>query len=127
MKKHGITLVALAFAGIALGSGGLAMADAADPGSPGSATHEARDWVGASYKPHPKTIVEVKGDKANGFSIYRYDGSSDFPPTDSEARAECSEYDSQAARVRCRTEVRVWYRDLGDLKRSINYQQSLRR
>ena len=121
MKKHGITLVALAFAGLALGSGGLAVAATADPD--GAAADTGR--VGTSYEPHPKTIVEVKGDKANGFSIHRYDGSSDFPPTDSEARAECSEYDTQVARVRCRTEVRVWYRDLGDLKRSINHQQSL--
>ena len=112
MKKQSLTLVALAFAGLALGSGGLAVADPA-----GS----------AEYEPHPKTIVEVKGDKANGFSIFRYDGSSDFPPTDSESRAECSEYDTQVARVRCRTEVRVWYSALGDLKRSINYQQSLRK
>jgi hypothetical protein len=69
----------------------------------------------------------VTGDKANGFSIWHYDGSSDFPPTDSEARAECSEYDTRIGRVRCRTEVRVWYSALGDLKRSINYQQSLQK
>ena len=112
MKKQSLTLVALAFAGLALGSGGLAVAD---------------PTASAEYEPHPKTIVEVKGDKANGFSIFRYDGSSDFPPTDSESRAECSEYDTQVARVRCRTEVRVWYSALGDLKRSINYQQSLRK
>ena len=107
MKKHALTLVALAFAGLALGSGGLAVADA------------------TSHEPHPKTIVEVGGDKANGFSIYRYDGTAEFPPTDSEARAECSEYDTRVARVRCRTEVRVWYSALGELKRSINYQQAM--
>jgi hypothetical protein len=112
MKKHVVTLVALAFAGLALGSGGLAAADA----SGGS---------GKSYVPPAKTIVEVTGDKQNGFSIYHYDGSADYPPTDSESRAECSEYDSQVARVRCRTEVRVWYAALADLRRSINYQQSL--
>ena len=117
MKKpavtSAVTLAALAFAGLALGSGGLAAAD------PSGA--EA-----APYVPHAKTIVEVKGDKKNGFAIFRYDGSADFPPTDSEARAECNEYDTRVARVRCRTEVRVWYSALGDLKRSINYQQSLR-
>ncbi len=113
MKKQALTLVALAFAGLALGSGGLA---AADPtGGPSAAT----------YQPHPKTIVEVRGDKANGFDVRHYDGTADHPPTDSEARAECSEYDTRVARVRCRTEVRVWYSALGDLKRSINYQQSL--
>ncbi|HWM73911.1 MAG TPA: hypothetical protein VNQ53_09230 [Nocardioides sp.] len=122
MKKHAakyaVTLAALAFAGLALGSGGLA---AADP----SGTPTAPD--AAPYVPHPKTIVEVQGDKWNGFSIFRYDGSADFPPTNSEAKAECSEYDTRLDRVRCRTEVRVWYTDLGDLKRSINYQQALRR
>ena len=112
---HAVTLAALALAGLALGSGGLA---AAEPTSGPSA---------AEYQPHPKTIVEVTGDKANGFSIWHYDGSSDFPPTDSEARAECSEYDTRIGRVRCRTEVRVWYSALGDLKRSINYQQSLQK
>ena len=111
MKKHALTLVALTLAGLALGSGGLA---AADPGP-------------ASYEPHPTTILEVTGDKANGFSIFRYDGTAEFPPTDSEARAECSEYDTRVARVRCRTEVRVWYSALRDLKRAINYQQSLRK
>jgi hypothetical protein len=109
MKKQGLTLVALAFAGLALGSGGLAVAD------------------GMTHEPHPKTIVEVAGDKANGFSIFHYDGTAEFPPTDSEALAECSEYDTRVARVRCRTEVRVWYRDLDELKRSINYQQSLQK
>ena len=109
MKKQALTLMALAFAGVAIGSGGLAVAD------------------GSSHEPHPKTIVEVAGDKANGFSIFHYDGTAEFPPTDSEARAECSEYDTRVARVRCRTEVRVWYSALGDLKRSINYQQSLQK
>ena len=33
--------------------------------------------------------------------------------------AECSEYDTASARLRCRVEVRTWYRDLGDLKRSL--------
>jgi len=120
MKQHLVTVVALAFAGLALGSGGLAVASA----SGGSGAPAASD---RAYVPHPKTIVEVKGDKANGFEIWHYDGSVDNPPTDSEARAECGEYDTRVARVRCRTAVRVWYRDLADLRRSINYQQSLRK
>lgn len=70
------------------------------------------------------TIVEVTGDKANGFEIHHLDGSGVFPPTDSEARAECSAYDTRVARVRCRTEVRVWYRDLRDLKQALAYAQS---
>jgi hypothetical protein len=70
------------------------------------------------------TIVEVTGDKANGFGIQHLDGSALFPPTDSEARAECSEYDTKVDRVRCRTEVRTWYRDLGDLKVALAYAHS---
>ncbi len=70
------------------------------------------------------TIIEVTGDKANGFGILHLDGSGTFPPTDSEARAECSEYDTKVDRVRCRSEVRTWYRDLGDLKLALDYAQS---
>jgi hypothetical protein len=103
MKKYAVTLAALTFAGLALGSGGLAAAE-----------------------PDEKTIVEVTGDKYNGFGIHHYDGTAEFPPTNSEARAECSEYDTRLARVKCRTEIRVWYRDLGEMKRAINYQQALR-
>ena len=64
-------------------------------------------------------IVEVTGDAANGFGIAYADGSSIYPPTDSESMAECSEYDRWVQRVRCRTEVRTWYRDLVDLQRSL--------
>ncbi len=70
------------------------------------------------------TIVEVTGDKDNGFEIHHLDGSALFPPTDSEALAECSEYDTRVSRVRCRTEVRTWYRDLGDLKLALAYAHS---
>ncbi|MDO9495926.1 MAG: hypothetical protein Q7J48_09505 [Nocardioides sp.] len=84
----------------------------------------ASDASERAYEPAPKTIVEVEGDKANGFGIHYYDGTSIFPPTDSEAYAECGEYDRYVDRVRCRTEVRVWYRDLRDLKRSIAYARS---
>jgi hypothetical protein len=70
------------------------------------------------------TIIEVSGDKANGFAIRRLDGTEQFPPTDSEARAECSEYDTQVARIRCRTEVRTWYRDLGELQAALDYAHS---
>jgi hypothetical protein len=108
VKYAGALVALLAFGGLALGSGGLAAAESPD-----------------TYVPHPKTIVEVTGDKYDGFSIFYYDGTEQFPPTNSEAKAECSEYDTRLERVKCRTEVRVWYRDLGDLKRAINYQQSL--
>ena len=53
--------------------------------------------------------------------IEYYDGSAQYPPTDSEAVAECNEYDQSWARIRCRTEVRTWYRDLGDLKQSLRF------
>jgi hypothetical protein len=71
--------------------------------------------------PPGDTIVEVTGDQANGFEILHYDGTAIYPPTDSEARAECNEYDTRVARVRCRTEVRTWYRDLADLKQALDW------
>jgi hypothetical protein len=77
--------------------------------------------VAAVDEPAGDTIVEVTGDAANGFEIQYYDGTAAYPPTDSEARAECSEYDTRAARVRCRTEVRTWYRDLGDLQQALDW------
>ena len=75
-----------------------------------------RIWV-----PPDDTVVKVTGDAANGFGIYYYDGSAIFPPTDSESMAECSEYDAYGERVRCRTEVRTWYRDLSTMKRAIHW------
>ncbi len=76
----------------------------------------------AAVDPPPgDTIVEVTGDKLNGFEITYYDGTGRYPPTDSEARAECSEYDTRVARVRCRVEVRTWYRDLGDLQQALDW------
>jgi hypothetical protein len=81
-------------------------------------------WAGGGARivdPHPKTIVRITGDAANGFGIHYFDGTADFPPTDSEARAECSEYDTRVARVRCRTEVRTWYRDLGGLRQALDW------
>ena len=68
-------------------------------------------WV-----PPPDTIVQVTGNADDGFGIHYYDGTARYPPTSSEARAECLEYDNRLERVRCRTEVRTWYRDLADLK-----------
>lgn len=72
----------------------------------------------------PDTIVEVEGDAANGFGIHYYDGSAIYPPTDSEAKAECGEYDTLRARVRCRSELRTWYRDLAELQRSLEWAAS---
>ena len=105
MRLIASVLVAIA---IAAGVVGLAGAGAtgmvqAPPGFPGD------------------TIVAVTGDRANGFAIHHLDGTGLFPPTDSEARAECSAYDTRVARVRCRSEVRTWYRDLGDLQQALAY------
>jgi hypothetical protein len=77
--------------------------------------------VATDHGPPGDTIVEVTGDAANGFEIRHYDGTELHPPTDSEARAECAEYDVRVARVRCRTEVRTWYRDLGDLRQALDW------
>ena len=71
--------------------------------------------------PPPHTIRQITGDAANGFEITFHDGSELFPPTDSEARAECGEYDTRVARVRCRTEVRTWYRDLAATQAALEW------
>jgi len=71
--------------------------------------------------PPGDTIVDITGDAANGFEIRHYDGSSIYPPTDSEALAECREYDRRVARVRCRTEVLTWYRDLAATQQALDW------
>jgi hypothetical protein len=69
-----------------------------------------------AWVPPGDTIVRITGNAEEGFGIEHYDGTSTFPPTRSEARAECGEYDTRPARVRCRTEMRTWYRDLDETK-----------
>jgi hypothetical protein len=76
--------------------------------------------------PAGATIVGVRGDRDTGFAIVHYDGRVDHPPTLSEGRAECGEYARRVERVRCRTGLRVWYRELGRLKRALEYAHSLR-
>jgi hypothetical protein len=71
--------------------------------------------------PPGDTIVEITGDAANGFGIRHYDGTWLYPPTDSEALAECGEYDRRVARVRCRTAVRTWYRDLAATQQALDW------
>jgi hypothetical protein len=87
----------------------------------GVAVDRAEADVKSAWIPPGNTIVQVTGDAENGFGIHYYDGTEIFPPTDSEALAECSEYDTMRERVECRTEVRIWYRDLADLKRAITW------
>ena len=77
--------------------------------------------VATGRRPPPGTIVLVTGDPDRGFAIEHLDGRVEHTPTGSEARAECAEYDARIARVRCRTEVRVWYRDLGRLRQALDY------
>ncbi len=71
-----------------------------------------------------RTIVAVHGTQAEGFTVRHHDGTVEYPPTDSEARAECNEYDTRLARVRCRVEVRTSYHYLGEVKRSLRYARS---
>ncbi len=75
----------------------------------------------ARWIPPHDTIVKVTGNAHDGFGIHHYDGSALYPPTDSEARAECLEYDTRLERVRCRTEVTTWYADLADLKTALRW------
>jgi hypothetical protein len=98
----------VAVAGVALVAAGIGTAVAVEPDA-------------ATSAPPDDTIVSIIGDKANGFGIEFYDGSAIYPPTDSEARAECSEYDDRVQRVRCRTHVRTWYRDLTDFKVALDW------
>jgi len=90
----------------------------------GVASAVADDDPAATGPPPGDTIVEVTGDAANGFGIRHYDGTTLYPPTDSEARAECGEYDARIDRVRCRVEVRTWYRDLADLQQALDWAHS---
>ena len=69
--------------------------------------------------PKRPVIIEVEGDAANGFGIYYSDGTSWYPPTDSETMAECAEYDTRRARIRCRVKNRTWFKDLAQMKRSL--------
>lgn len=94
--------------GLVLGVTGGVVGSVAAPGAP-------------DPDPDPDTIVRVEGDAANGFGIHRLDGSATFPPTDSEARAECGEYDRLRQRVRCRAEVRTRMSDLAELQRSLEW------
>ncbi len=84
-----------------------------------AATLSPADAARPFWTPPPDTITRIEGNKLDGFTVFHFDGSSISPPTDSEARAECDEYDRRLQRVRCRTEVRVWYDGLGDTKRAL--------
>ena len=102
----GVLAAIVAVTALALGGVGTAFAS----------TSSSARWV----PPHD-TIVKVTGNAQDGFGIHHYDGSALYPPTDSEARAECLEYDTRLERVRCRTEVTTWYADLADLKVALRW------
>lgn len=74
-----------------------------------------------TWTPPGDTITRVSGTRATGFTIERYDGTVLHPPTSSEAITECGEYDSLIRRVRCRVQVRTWYRALGDTRQALRY------
>lgn len=93
---------------------------AAAPSAPSAPSTPAAEWV-----PPDNTIIRVEGNRYDGFGVFFHDGSAIFPPTDSEALAECEEYDTRIAVVRCKVEVRVWYRDLGQLRRALRYAHSV--
>jgi hypothetical protein len=81
----------------------------------------AAAWAATGDAPRPGTITDVSGDRDHGFTIEHYDGTVDYPPTVSEAKAECEEYRHHVSVVRCRTHVRVWYRDVRRLQRALEY------
>jgi len=112
-RTAAVLLACLAIGGLAVG--GLVASAAAD--APASLIDP--------YVPPADTIVHVEGDAANGFGIQRYDGSWEFPPTDSETIAECSEYDRRVQRIRCRVSTRTWYAALAGFKETTLYYRSL--
>ena len=84
--------------------------------------------------PGPRTPAPTPGrsdrrrrarDRDTGFAIVHYDGRVDHPPTLSRAGPSAG-YARRVERVRCRTALRVWYRELGRLKRALEYAHSLR-
>lgn len=111
MRRWGAGLVVLVVGALlgALVAAGVAAAD----------TGAGRE--GRLRPPPGDTIVGVEGDAANGFTVHHYDGHTLSPPTWSEARAECGEYHSTIDRIRCRVEVRTWYRDLADLRQALDW------
>ena len=109
MKTHIRTLVA----GLAAT---LAVLAAAMLGSSSQAQAHAER---SASPPAADTIVRVLGDAADGYAIRHYDGTWEFPSPSSEARAACADDDTRVAQVRCRTEVRTWYRDLAAVQQAL--------
>lgn len=74
-----------------------------------------------TWTPPGDTITKITGTRSIGFTITHYDGTVLHPPTDSEAIAECGEYDTRLRRVRCKAQVRTRYDALGDTRRALRY------
>ena len=87
----------------------------------GVGTALAGPAASARWIPPHDTIVKVTGNAQDGFEIHHYEGRALYPPTDSEARAECLEHDTRIERVRCRTEFQTWYADLADMKVALRW------
>lgn len=106
----------------------LAVAVLATAATSGAAAH-AHPSDRRDRPDHPRdrfpghTIVEVEGDAANGFSVFRLDGTSEHPPTLSESTAECEEYDSPTRVAVCVAEVETRFADLADLQLSLRWAQ----
>jgi hypothetical protein len=73
-------------------------------------------WV-----PPDGTVTAVTGSSDSGFHVTYFGRSDAYLPTHSESTAECGEYRTLVRRVKCRVQVRTWYRDLRDIKRAIRY------
>ncbi|WP_157571016.1 hypothetical protein [Nocardioides insulae] len=69
----------------------------------------------------PGTIVQITGTADVGFGLRFASGRWTYPPTRSEALAECGEYASAFDRVRCRTRVRTHYRDLAVTQQALRW------
>lgn len=97
---------------------GTALAGAALAGAGAAPTADAGE---PHWKPPDDTITAVTGTRSSGFHVSYVGRPTAYLPSVSEALVECGEYHKLYRRVRCRVEVRTWYRDLGDTKRAIRY------
>ncbi|MBZ5734448.1 hypothetical protein K8Z61_08055 [Nocardioides sp. TRM66260-LWL] len=98
------------------------------PGDAAARTGQAVQTIAPTARvvgPAGSTIERVGGDAENGFDIHYYDGTVTYPPTTSEAVAECLEYDTYPGRVKCKAQVLTWYRDLGEMKKALYWARRL--
>lgn len=84
----------------------------------------AAAWATVDDPPAASTIVDVSGDRDHGWTIEHYDGTVSYPPTFSEAKAECNEYHREANRKRCAGQLHTRNHFLWEMKRSLNWARS---